>query len=190
MSDEDQKKIVKFFEEYAEKNEKALLEGLIALVPKIDAEEKTGNTAAKISTFVGAGLITETDAQNITGFVISLLTVSTEQSVKVGEGLEKEAKIPARKLSTEDRLKYVPLLSSVSMKVPMLPAKNLLRQLVLADIVTFVGYADPSVNVSALPPEDLGKLTTTLQQKGVIEVNGAKWLSGELKLINALDKLN
>lgn len=190
LSDEDQKKIVKFFEEYTEKNEKAVLEGLIALVPKIDTEEKTGNVTAKVSTFIGAGLITETDAQNITGFVSSLLTVATEQTVKVGEGLQKETKIPTRKLSTEDRLKYLPLLSSVSMKVPMLPAKNLLRQLIVADVVAFVGQADPTVNVAALTPEELGKLAATLTQKGVIEVNGAKWLNGELKLISTLDKLN
>lgn len=189
LTPEQQQKLLEFYTSFVGSNTSALVKGLLNLVPQQNAAEKTADgKVAKVSTFYAAKAVTDADAAQI-GHLVEVLYFenSKELAVKVGAGLAKEVKVPVRKMTVEDRIKFAPLLSGVSMRVPMAPLKSGIRAMQLEAVAALVSEADPTIDARTLPAEDLAKLPALLTQKGLIDTPANNWLNGELMLIPALD---
>jgi hypothetical protein len=192
LSADQQKKLLAFYAAFAKGNAAALTKGLLNLVPLQNSvvKDDEGNEQ-KVSTVYAANVMTENDATGVAQFVSTLyLDNETEQTVKVGEGQVKEVKVPVRRMSADDRVKFAPLLSSVSMRVPMAPIKTGIRAQIFEGVAALVKEADATVpDPRTMTSEDLAKLPAALTQKGLLDLNAAGWLVGELKLVLALDKV-
>jgi hypothetical protein len=191
LSPDQQKKLLDFYVSFVAGNAVALTKGLLNLVPLQNAVEKAEDgTQMKVSTVYAANVMTENDATSVAHFAETIyFDNSGELTVKVGVGQTKEVKVPVRKMSSDDRVKFAPLLSSVSMRVPMAPLKSGIRAQILEAIAALVLEADPTMDPRTLSAEDLTKMPATLTQKGLLDLNASSWLVSELKLVLALDKV-
>ena len=191
LSAEQQKKLLAFYVSFAKANTAALTKGLLTLVPLQGAAEKAADgTEMKVSTSYAANILTDADAPGLLQFMEAIYFDNAgELPVKVGAGQSKVVKVPVRKMIADERVKFAPLLSSVSMRIPLAPLKSGVRAQILEDVAALVLEADPTVDARTLSAEDLAKLPATLTQKGLLDNNAAAWLVGELKLVLALDKV-
>ncbi|MNK93442.1 hypothetical protein D3C87_1136030 [compost metagenome] len=192
LSADQQKKLLDFYAAFAKGNAAALTKGILNLVPLQNAVEKSEDgTEKKVSTIYAANVMTENDAANVAHFVEAIYFDNAgELDVKVGEGQTKVVKIPVRKMGADDRVKFAPFLSSVSMRVPMAPLKSGVRAQILEGVAALVKEADATaLDPRTMSADDLAKLPATLTQKGLLDINAAAWLVSELKLVLALEKV-
>lgn len=189
LTEDQQQKILNFFAGLRSLNSKSLLAGAMSLLPKIE-EATQGDNGEKfvVSALLPKNLITADDANGLMALYLDLTaTTDGDDLVRVGPSLGKTLKVAKSYLSSDERIKFAKLLSGKALRFDMDLKKSLVRKNLVERLNVFLKEVDPNLDlISIKKPADL---PNQLLQDGVIDAKAAAWLSSEIAVLNALDKI-
>lgn len=179
---EEQRKIVKFFENLRPLNNKILFASAVALLPKLNesVEDANGKTSM-VTSLLGLNLLTEEDTEELQTLVLDVMTAATgEIAVKVGVDLRKSIVLPNPYLTADERAVYAKALSSSGLRYNLTLKVAEVREQMARRLTAVLNDVDPQLNlVTESQPETLAE---RLLSSGLVDAPAAAWLKSEIKL--------
>lgn len=184
-----QENVLKFFKGLVAQNKKALLEGAAALLPKVEETVKDQNgISAVVTALLPRDLLSESDSALLADLYLDLTAANSEQKVvKVGSGLSKEVRVINSALSAAERVQWAKLLSSKGLRFNMDLKRSLVRKYQYDRVNSFLKEVNPDLDLSVVKKP--GDLPGQLLQEGLVDQVASEWLSAEVAVLLALDKI-
>lgn len=190
LTENQQKKILDFFESLRYQNKKAVVAGLKSLIPSGD-EASTDSKGRKISTYLAVNLMDESQAQELENLILELsAAVETQQQVKVGADLSKAVTVNFPFLTADERVSFLRLLSTSGMRFDMGFRRALALQKQMNQVNEFLRQLSEGFLLTSVPKDEWGALADKLYRQGYLDQKAGVWLKTELDVLLALDRLN
>lgn len=189
LSGEEQEKILNFFRSLVTVNKRALVSELEVLLPKVEEEEES-ETGKKfvVNSFLPQNLIKNNDSIALANLFLGLLSLNDGvATLKIGAGLSKEVKVEIPYLTSGERIRWMNVLSSKALRFEMEGKKALVRKSLYDKINAFLKEVDGQFDLSTVV--NPSQLPEDLLKQGLIDSSAADWLSAEISVLLALDKL-
>ncbi|WP_347358910.1 zinc-dependent metalloprotease [Bdellovibrio sp.] len=186
LTQDEQRKILRFMESLKTANDKVLLSAAASILPRLNekVEDEAGKEAF-VTSLLAENVLTDADVESLTQLYLDLASAMTGTvAVRVGNGLAKQVTLPYHYLNGEEKAVFAKLLSSkglrfnMTLKVAQAKAEqeNKINEL-LAEI-------DPSLNI--VTEAEPSTLALRLLQTGVVDSAAAAWLKAEITVLGAL----
>lgn len=184
-----QNRILSFFHQLSLVNKKTLASGLSALLPKVDESETDAKGALTIvSQVLPRNIITAQDADTLAALYLDLTAVENgETTLRVGQGLTKEVKVARSYLTAEERTKWMNLVSSRGLRFEVEMKKALIRSEQYNKVNAVLKEVDPSFDLASIKKP--AELPAQLLNQGLVDSAGSLWLTAEINVLLAFDKL-
>lgn len=189
LTPEQQEKVLKFFNSLLVMNKSSLLEGVAVLLPKVEeSEREQSGAAAVVSALLPRELLNDDESAILANLYVDLSAANSSlESVKVGPGLVKTLNVVKSALSAEERRQWAKLLSSKGLRFNMDLKKALVRKNQYDKINAFLKEVSPEFDLGTVAkPSDLAN---ELMQGGLIDKAASAWLSAEVAVLIAVDKI-
>jgi hypothetical protein len=189
LTPEQQGKVLMFFKSLVALNKKTLMEGVAALLPKVEEATKEQNgSAAVVSALLPKDLLSEGDAALLADLYLELTAANAVmETVKVGPGLAKEVRVIKSSLSAVERTEWAKLLSSKGLRFNMDLKRALVRKTQYDRVNSFLKEVSAELDLSVVKKP--GDLPGQLFQEGLVDKAASAWLSTEVAVLLALDKI-
>lgn len=187
LSPEEQTKLITFFAALQDLNKKAIFAGVIELLPKLDVAVKDNQGAvSKVTSLLGADLLTNEDADQLAGLYLDLSNLSDgETVVTIGQG--KKIALPKQFFTANDRELFLNLLTSKGLRFNMTLKKAQVRESQYEKIDTLLGEVAAGLSLRNTPATEWAKLPEALAAKGLLDQAATAWLATEISVLQKLD---
>ncbi|WP_413581672.1 zinc-dependent metalloprotease [Bdellovibrio sp. HCB288] len=187
LTEEQQKKIVKFFVMIEALNKKVIFEAAHDILPAIKAQVETDKGVKVISNILPAEVVKQADTDVLGDLALDMVLATQKPlDVKVGEQGDKTVTVGVPFLTAAERIAMMNILSSQGMSFPLEVKRAHVRGSLADTINKLLQVVDPLLFIDSLTREEQVALADKLLKEGKIDSKASAWIAAQVKVLQAL----